>query len=145
MKIELNKYYTTRKGGKAHITDFRPDAPKPWAGYATFGDDWIEVEWLADGRAVESQEHHLDLLREKPDLPICRRLRRYSEINAEWGRVVEGQVEDNAEITALCEEMYIFLKEAREELEEYEEERTGESYNNPRLNALLARAEMENL
>lgn len=46
--------------------------------------------------------------------------------------------DDYAAISERCERLEAALRDARDELAAYEQELTGETYNNPKLNALLS-------
>lgn len=48
---------------------------------------------------------------------------------------------DDARLIAAAPEMLEALKEARRQLELYEESATGETYNSPQINAAIAKAE----
>lgn len=47
----------------------------------------------------------------------------------------------DARLIAAAPDMLAALKAAREELEQYEQDATGEGYNNPQLNDVISRAE----
>ncbi|MAZ17856.1 MAG: hypothetical protein CL535_16190 [Ahrensia sp.] len=56
---------------------------------------------------------------------------------------IKGRQEANAHLIAAAPELYAALVEAIDELEAYEVDASGELYNNPRFNAILAKARGE--